>query len=88
MEITVTEKGYADFAEIVRAEAHGGRLLLLTEEGRAGDDASAAFAGAGLPVTRRNVTEGAITDYATLSRSDLPEGIMAAVGAGLIQGEL
>ena len=82
MEFTVTEKGYADFAEIVRAEAHGGRVLLLTEEGKAGDDVAAAFAGAGLPLTRRNVTEGVITDYATLSRSDLPEGIMAAVGAG------
>ena len=82
MELTVTEKGYKEFAEIVRAEAHSGKILLFTEEGRAGDDLAAALALAGLTITRREVTERVLSDYASLSRTEMPEGIMAVAGAG------
>ena len=81
-EITLIDKGLGECAEIVRAEAHGGRILLLTEEGRAGDDIAAALALAGLTVTRRDLSERILGDYGALTRIDAPEGIMAAVGAG------
>lgn len=81
-EITLVEKGLGECAEIVRAEAHGGRVLLYTEEGRTGDDAATALARAGLAVTRRDVSARMLGDYASLSRQEIPEGTMAAVGAG------
>jgi len=81
-EITLVEKGVGECAEIIRKEAHGGRVLLFTEEGRAGEDATSALARAGLAVTRRDVSIKTLGDYASLSRQEIPEGTMAVVGAG------
>ena len=82
MELTVTEKGYKEFAEIIRAEAHGGKVLLLSEEGRTGEDFAAALALSGLKIAGQKATDALLTDYMVLSRSEPPEGIMAVVGAG------
>ena len=81
-EITVTEKGCGALAEIVRSEAHGGRVLLLTETGEGAHDLVAALSLAGLTLTRREVTDGVLSDYASLGEERVPEGVMAVVGAG------
>ena len=67
------QEGYDSFAKEVKANAHGGKVLLFTEEGRSGEDARAALAFEGLPIVKRDPN---------VSSGEMPEGIMAVVGVG------
>ena len=80
--ITVAEEGIKSFAEAVKEESHGGRVLLFAEEGRRGDDAQAALALAGMRVLRQNPSEAMLSDYSLLRDKAFPEEIMAVVGMG------
>ncbi len=81
VKISVIREGYRSLAKEVREASHGGRVLLYTEEGMAGDDAAAAISFEGMAVTRRNIPEkGADELFAELQKP--PEGIMAAVAVG------
>ena len=81
VKITVIREGYKSLAKEVREASHGGRVLLFTEEGVAGEDAAAAMTFEGLRLVRRNVpSKGADELYAELQKP--PEGIMAAVAVG------
>lgn len=82
IQCTVTGEGYKAFAEIVKAESHGGKVLLYAEEGRRGDDAQAALALLGIPLVRRNLTPSVLCDYALLLERALPENLMAIAGVG------
>ena len=81
VKITVVKEGYRSLAKETKSLAHGGRVLLFTEEGRAGEDALAALTFEGMQVTRRKLPEKLSDDlFSELQKA--PEGIMAAVGVG------
>ncbi len=81
VKITIVHEGYKSLAKEVKEASHGGRVLLYTEEGLAGDDAMAALTFEGMRVTRRDIPEqGSESFYAELSKA--PEGIMAVVAVG------
>ena len=82
VQVQTVEEGFKSLAQIAKEESHGGKVLLLTEETRRGDDAHAALSLLGLPVARRNLTSATLSDYALLCDRALPENIMAVVGAG------
>ena len=80
--ITIVQEGYKGLAERVKEESRGGKILLYTERGREGEDALAALSLAGLKVTRKEVSEETLSDWALLLETETAEGITAVVGAG------
>ena len=80
--VTAVAKGFHEIAEIVRAEAHGGTVLLFKDASQRSQDLAPALALAGLKVKQREVTDKILFDYVALNATPVPEGTMAVVGAG------
>ena len=80
--VTTITKGFHEIAEIVRAEAHGGTVLLFRDVSQSSQDLAPALALAGLKVKQREVTDKLLFDYVALCATPVPEGVTAVVGAG------
>lgn len=78
--ISVVREGVRSLAKEVKEASHGGRVLLFTEEGTAGEDAAAALTFEGLQVTKKVISRWDDDLFAELQKP--PEGFMALVGVG------
>ena len=81
VKIAICRERIGAFAKEVKEAAHGGRVLLFTEEGLTGDDAVAALSFEGLKVLRRDIPARCPDGlFAELQKT--PEGILAAAAVG------
>ena len=84
VKVTIVREGMRSFSKQVKESAHGGRVLLFTEEGPMGEDALAALTFEGIRAVRRTIPEKCSQGlFAELQKP--PEGIMAAVAVGGIR---